>query len=130
MICKKSLCGFMIGYMWFGLPKTYRVTRGADIARLFEHGKRAYDGKIALYAIPNDLDITRCGVAVGKRHGAAPLRNRRKRLCREAYRLIRHELPAGWDFVIMPKVGRDLELEELKKSILSLSGRLTRAGGQ
>ncbi len=85
-----------------------------------------------MLAIANDLAISRLAVAVSTAYGGAVKRNRVKRLCREAFRLSRGEIPRGWDFVIVPRAGREHELSGLRASIMSLSRRLTdgsNAGG-
>jgi ribonuclease P protein component len=106
--------------------KRFRVTARRDIARLFQHGRRSADGVITLYAVPNEsVDcISRVGVGVSRRHGSAVCRNRLKRLCREAFRLMRAELPQGWDFMIIPRIGRDHDLVQLQRSIRYLADRL------
>ena len=106
--------------------KRFRLTRRDDISRLFEQGHRNSDRLITIFALPSEprLDHCRLGVAVSKRHGNAPQRNRIKRLCREAFRLTRSSLPCGWDFMIVPRLGGDLTVERLQTSIRSLAARL------
>ena len=86
--------------------RRYRVRRRADIARIFDDGRRAADALLTLFAAPNGLDHSRAAFGVSKRHGNAVRRNRIRRVCREAFRLSREDLPTGWDFMIVPRAGR------------------------
>ena len=108
--------------------KKFRLKRRKDITRVFEHGRRARDGRMTLLALANNLDHPRAGVAVSTRHGNAVKRNRIKRLCREAFRLNRVELPAGWDYIILPARGGQGDLAGLQASLRALAGRVTRPG--
>ena len=108
-------------------PKHLRLTRRSDIARLFAQGRRAANHLLVLAAAPNALAVSRLGVGVSSRHGSAVRRNRVKRLCREAFRLIRDELPAGWDFMMMPRAGPELTLSGLKASLRTLAAKVSAA---
>ena len=108
--------------------KKFRLKRRKDITRVFDHGRRAGDGRMTLLAICNDLDHARAGVAISTRHGNAVKRNRIKRLCREVFRLNRVELPAGWDYIILPARGGQVDLAGLQASLRTLAGRVTRPG--
>jgi ribonuclease P protein component len=108
--------------------KKLRLTRSKDIQRIFTQGRRVLDGRITLLAMRRDEAgaASRVGVAVSVRCGNAVRRNRIKRLAREAFRLSRPDLPAGWDFIIVPRAGAEFSLDSLAKSIKSLVKRCTR----
>jgi ribonuclease P protein component len=86
--------------------KRYRVLKSEAFRQVFDHRHSAADGRLVVYARPNGLEVCRLGVAVGKAYGSAIRRNRLKRVIREAFRLSRHELPAGYDFVVLPRTKR------------------------
>jgi len=108
------------------LGARYRLKRGRDISAVFTSGRRASDGVLVLRAMPRDTDraVSRLAVAVSKRHGGAAQRNRIKRLCREAFRLIRHELPAGHDYVVAPHAGVKLTIEKIQTSLRNLASKV------
>ncbi len=54
---------------------------------------------MVLYVAPNRLEVVRAGISVGKRVGKAVVRNRAKRLIREALRSYLPSLPLGRDLV-------------------------------
>lgn len=66
----------------------------------------------------------RLGIAVGKPVGSAVIRNRRKRLVREAFRRLRHELPAHTDWVAVIRPGPEPTIEQLQQSLRHLSRQL------
>jgi len=108
--------------------KLYRLRRRADIDSVFASGISARDRLATLVARANSLPFSRMGVGISKRHGNAVQRNRIKRLCREAMRLSRPDMPAGWDFMLLPRAGARLTLASLSKSVLVLGGRVASAG--
>ena len=107
--------------------KNDRIKHKAEFSRVFDEGRQASDSLLRLYVLANgECGRARLGVAVGARHGGAAKRNRVKRLCREAFRLVREELPVGWDYVMMPHAGKEISLNGLKASLVKLSLPLTR----
>lgn len=54
-----------------------------------------------LAVAPNGRDFVRVTVIPARGHRNAVARNRSKRLAREAFRLIKHRIVPGYDFVIV-----------------------------
>ena len=76
----------------------------ADFERVRREGRSWSHRLLVLVACPNALDWTRVGVAAGKRLGIAVVRNRAKRLLREAMRQYAPRLRAGWDLILIARV--------------------------
>ena len=113
--------------MRYPAGRKYRLTRRGEIERLFEKGLRASDATMTLFGWPNELGHCRAAYGVSKRHGNAVRRNRVRRLCREAFRLSREQLPAGWDFFLILRPGASNRLETLMDSLKGLAARLDRS---
>ncbi|MCE5277067.1 MAG: ribonuclease P protein component [Planctomycetaceae bacterium] len=109
--------------------RQFRVKRGAEFSRAIEQGRLVSDALTRLYALANGRQYSRIGVAVGSRHGGAVRRNYVKRLCREAFRLSRADLPFGWDFIIMPHARKRPTLVALQASLIKLAAQATRSQG-
>jgi len=58
---------------------------------------------LVLYALRNDLGYSRFGFSASKRVGGAVVRNRARRLMREATRLRQVMIADGWDVVIIAR---------------------------
>jgi ribonuclease P protein component len=75
-----------------------------DFRRAFDRRKTASDDVLIVYAFPNGLDHARLGISVGKKKVKTAVgRNRIKRAIREAFRLNKSTIPAGVDYVVVPR---------------------------
>ena len=103
-----------------------RLKSTAEFDAVYNRKKSAADGLMIVFGKRSDLPHPRVGLSVSKKHGSAPVRNRIKRILREAFRTLQHELPAGVDFVIVPRVGPPLELAGAKLSLQILAGKVAK----
>ena len=118
------------------VPKSYRfrpaehLRRPADFRRVYERRRSASDAILIVYACENGLPYLRVGFSVSRKVGGAVQRNRLRRLYREAFRLSRHEMPTGFDLVLIPRSGEEPALEELLRALPRLVKQAARKLGK
>jgi ribonuclease P protein component len=79
-----------------------RLKKRPEFRRVYDRGARTSGRSFTVFALPNNLQHGRLGVAATRKFGGAVDRNRAKRLVREIFR--RHgRLTAGLDVVVVPK---------------------------
>jgi len=84
----------------YSYSKRLRLRHALEFDAVYAGKTRESRGPLTVFAIPNTLKHPRLGLSVGRKVGTAPKRNRIKRLLREAFRLLQHDLPVGYDVVI------------------------------
>jgi ribonuclease P protein component len=115
----------------FSFPKKKRLISNSQFKAVMARGMRQSNGVLMLYMAQNDLGYSRLGVSVGKSYGNAVVRNRLKRLMREAFRQNQEHIPAGFDYVLMISPGwakkinsgktlKEPTFEQIKISLLNL----------
>ncbi len=87
--------------MLFRFKKSQRIVSESDFGRVLSYKCFVCKGMMRLYAAPNEIGSLRFGVSVSKSCGNAVMRNRLKRLGREAFRLHQHEIDAGFDYILI-----------------------------
>ena len=108
------------------LGPSKRMIRKGDFDRTFAGRCTAGDGLMVVYVLPNERPDPRIGLAVSKRHGKAVQRNRLRRLLREAFRLEQHNLPVGFDYLLVPRPASQTELDVYRESLVRLGGLAVR----
>lgn len=105
-------------------PKTARLLSSLEFAPVHRSPFFAADAVLVIKAISNNSEETRLGLSVSKKVGNAVVRNRWKRVIRDAFRRQRSSLPAGMDLVVRPKKGAVCDYQMVYRSIGRLTERL------
>jgi len=85
--------------------------------QLFTEGFGVSRGMIKFFAAPNGDAVPRLGISISRRVGTAPRRNLIKRRLREAFRLMQHDWPKGYDLVIVVRPHVPLPLAEYQRAM-------------
>jgi ribonuclease P protein component len=110
----------------FAFTKAQHLRLQADFERVYALKCKAADGVLLIFAARNKSSVTRIGLSVSKKHGGAIVRNRLKRLLREAFRLTQHQIPAGLDLIAIPLAKEKAALVAYQDSLVKVTRRLMR----
>ena len=107
-------------------PPSRHVRSGLDFRRAYQQRSVASDQNLVVYGAANGLPYCRLGLSVSRKVGGAVVRNRWKRLIREAFRTCGSELPEGLDLIVIPRPEINPELCQLQTSLTQLAHRVAR----
>ena len=110
--------------MRYALPKSHHLRSPKEFAAVYDARVRESRGPLMAYAKPNDLGHPRVGMSVSRKVGNAVRRNRIRRLLREAFRLMQHDLPRGYDLVIVVRPHEPLMLADYQRLLSGAAVKL------
>jgi ribonuclease P protein component len=105
-------------------PKKVRLLRQFEFDRVYQGNAYAADETLVVMAVSNQRDITRIGLSVSRKVGNAVVRNRWKRIIREAFRRQQTKLPHGLDIVVRPRMGARCEFNKVHASLATLISKV------
>ncbi len=110
-----------------GHPKSRRLLHRGEFRRVQGQGKRVLTRHLIVLARPNDLGGPRLGVTITKKVGVAVVRNRLRRLIKEAFRRVRPLEGQGLDLVVIPRktLNYPASYERLAQDMRDLNERLS-----
>ena len=92
-----------------------RLKKQADFQRLFQKGKRAFSPSLTV--VYCKADKMTMGISVGKKHGKSVMRNRIKRLLREAFRSAQNNIQGTYHIVLIPKVAEKYSFQTFERHL-------------
>ena len=107
-------------------PKRHRIRKQSEFDRVYSGNAYSADDVLVISGCLNGLGYSRLGLSVSRKVGSAVVRNRWKRLMREAFRTRRDRIPAGFDFVARPRRGAHPDFEAVARSLPDLTRRVAR----
>lgn len=104
------------------LGELITLKENKDFRRLYSRGKSYVSPALVIYVIKTRRPYTRIGITTSKKIGKAVMRNRSRRVIREAYYLIMDEVKPGYDIVFVargktPFVKSTLILRMMRKQL-------------
>ena len=97
------------------------IKKNREYRRIYNRGKSVADRNMVLFSMENNLENCRFGFTASKKIGNAVIRNRVRRLFKEACRLNLEKFKNGFDYVLMARyaiVG--VKYQQVEKSLLKL----------
>ncbi len=106
--------------------RALRLTRPTQFERVRAARVAKHAGPLRVAGMPNHLPHSRLGMAVSRKVGNAVVRNRIRRRIRESFRLLQHDLPAGYDLVVIARPHEPASLEDYRQWLTRAAVKIDR----
>ncbi len=104
------------------------LTKRRDFELVLKEGVTLVSNYLVMYARPNELSFNRLGLSVSKKVGKAVIRNRIKRLLREAMKKLLQGVTLNYDFILVARrSSAEGELNDFIRDIKRFMIKITEA---
>jgi len=101
--------------------KLLKLRKNWEFKRVYRYGRTVVSKNIVLYYCPNGLANNRIGFSISKKVGKSVVRNKIKRIYREAFKVIERRLCKGYDFILIArKPAVDVSFHDACKELYNL----------
>ncbi|MFO7952881.1 MAG: ribonuclease P protein component [Bacillota bacterium] len=98
-----------------------RLKKNWEFKRVYKKGKTVVSKNIVLYYYQNKLTYNRIGYSISKKVGKCVVRNKIKRIYKEAFFKLDKKIKKGYDFILIArKPAVDVSFHEACKELYSL----------
>ena len=80
-----------------------RLKKNWEFKKVYRKGRTVVSRNIVLYYCPNGHDYNRIGFSISKKVGNSVVRNRIRRVYREAFKFVDNYLERGYDFILIAR---------------------------
>ncbi|MEJ8547344.1 ribonuclease P protein component [Brevibacillus borstelensis] len=107
------------------MHRSHRLRKNEQFQEVFQKGSSAANKQFVLYSAKQEGQAAfRAGISVSKKIGNAVIRNRVKRLIREALSRLENKIPSGLDLIIIARPGVEaMSLDAIEQSLVHVMKR-------
>ncbi len=107
------------------MKKTQTLNQNRDFRRLYARGRSLANQYLVIYCLKSRSGANKMGITVSKKLGIAVVRNRAKRLIREAYRLSEGRFKEGYDMVFVSRSRTaGAKMPQVREAMMALAAEL------
>jgi len=108
-----------------GHPRAARIVAQSHFDRVYQRGRKLVAAGLVAWALPSETGRSRLGLSVSRKVGGAIVRNRVKRVLREAFRQLAPPVAPPLDIVLVARPGRaPRTLDEARAALEPILRRL------
>jgi ribonuclease P protein component len=97
------------------------IRASKDFSRVYNRGRSKANPVLVMYVLSNGKEYNRIGISVSKKVGKSVVRNRVKRLIKEAYRKYSGRIAKGYDLVLIARMqAKEMEYKDIEKWMADL----------